>query len=664
MHDLILLRDIVIIFTAVVLIIPLFHRFRIPTMLGFILAGVIIGPHATGLIADITDVRVLAEVGIVLLLFSIGMEVSPALLVKMWRTVVIGGGLQLFLTAGVVGSLTLLFGFAPVEAVFVGFLVSLGSTAIVIKLLYDRAETHTPQGRIILGILLFQDLAFVPLMLFIPMLSSPEGIAAGPIAGRILTAILAIAGIILAARYVFPWFINHALKTRSRELFVMVVVVLSLGTAWLSSAVGLSLALGAFVAGLGLSQSEFHHQIAAETAPLRDILGSLFFTSLGMLVDPWYVAANPLLLIGLALSVQVLKIAVMIPVALVLKTSPRVAVISAFSLAQVGEFSFLLAGAGQDTGLMDAAFYQGFFAVTLVSMLMTPLLLSVSPALGEMLQRVSPRPFARDEDGGNPPGRRSSDHVIILGYGLNGRNLATVLRETGLSYVVLELNAELYRKAVAEGHPAMFGDGTRGTLLTEAGISGARVLVVAISDPLATRMIIRTARSLNNKVFIITRTRYVSEVGDLFGMGADEVIPEEFETSIEIFTRVLREYHLPRNIISAQVDLLRREGYGLMRGVRMPDVTLSHLESILAAGTTDTFLVLPESHADGKSLLELDIRRKSGASILSIVRDGKPLVNPPPDTLLKGGDILVVIGTHRDVEGAFDALGGKSAEGP
>jgi len=664
MHDLNLLRDIIIIFTAVILIIPLFHRLRVPTMLGFILAGVVIGPHATGMIGDITDVRLLAEIGIVLLLFSIGMEISPGRLLGMWKNVVIGGGLQLVLTTAVVSALILAFGYSPTEALFTGFLVSLGSTAIVIKLLYDRGETNSPHGKIVIGILLFQDLAFVPLMLLVPMLAAPGGFAAGPLAGRLLTAALAVVGIILAARYLFPWFINRAVGTKSRELFVMVVIVLSLGTAWLSSALGLSLALGAFVAGLGLSQSEYHYQISAETAPLRDILGSLFFTSLGMLVDIGYVAENVLAVAGIALCVQLVKIGVTAPVVAFLRTPPRVAIVSAFSLAQVGEFSFLLAVTGSDSGLMDAGFYQGFYAVTLISMLMTPALIAAGRSLGGTVDRILPRHAAGAGEGAGDSRPRPSGHVIVLGYGLNGRNLATVLRETGLAYVIVELDSTLYGQAAAEGHPAMYGDGTREAILSEAGIADARVLVVAISDPIATRTIIRTARGLNPRLFIIARTRYVSEVGDLSRLGADDVIPEEFETSIEIFTRVLREYHLPRNVIAAQVAILRREGYGILRGLTLPRATFGQLEEILAAGTTDNYLVLPESPSAGKSLLELDLRKKSGATVLSIVRDGTPMVNPAPETRLEGGDILVLVGTHRSVDAAFDLLGGGDPASP
>jgi CPA2 family monovalent cation:H+ antiporter-2 len=656
MHEFTILRDIVILLAAVVVIIPVFHRLRLPTIVGFILAGVIIGPFGTGLIREVADVQMLAEIGIALLLFSIGMELSFDRIMKMWVSVMIGGGLQVLLTAVATTGILYFFDFTFPGALFTGFLVSLSSTAIVMKILYDRGETHTPPGRIAIGILLFQDLAFVPMLLLVPMLAAPGSMDAPVIAGYAAKGALTVGGIILATRYLFPWVIETALKTGSRELFVLLVVVLSLGSAWVSSAAGLSLALGAFVAGLGLSQSEYHQQIAAETMPLRDILSSLFFISLGMIVNFAAVAAFPSAVLGSLAVIIPMKILIAAFAVLLVRTTVRVAVISGFLLGQVGEFSFILARTGEQAGLLGADFYQGFYSVTLLSMLLTPLLIRVGPGVAAWVQRIVPSRFDRGEESGGEERKVLRDHVIIVGYGLNGKNVATVLRETGIPFIVTELDLERYREAASAGTPALYGDGTRETILTDAGISRARVLVVAISDPEATRMITRNARRLNGELFVIVRTRHITEIGDLFAAGANDVIPEEFETSIEIFTRVLRRYHVPRNIITTQVDLLRRGGYGMMRGLKLPDSAMDQVQAILAAGTTDTFLIPPDSASAGKSLSELDLRGRSGASILAIVRDGKPVLNPPPDTRLAAGDIVIIIGTHREVDAAFDVL--------
>lgn len=656
MHGFDILRDIVILLAAVTLIIPLFHRLRLPTIVGFMLAGIIIGPHGTGLIAEISDVQTLAEIGIALLLFSIGMELSFERIMKLWKSVVIGGGLQVFFTAVATTGFLRFFDFTIQEALFTGFLVSLSSTAIVMKILYDRGETHSPQGRIAIGILLFQDLCFVPMLLLVPMLALPDSMNVPVIATHLGKGLLTVGGIILATRYLFPWLIERALKTGSRELFVLLVVVLSLGSAWVSSVAGLSLALGAFVAGLGLSQSEYHEQIVSETMPLRDILSSLFFISLGMIVDFASAAGGWHFILGSLALLVPLKVLIAGGVVLLLPTKLRIAVITGFLLAQVGEFSFILAQSGERAGLLGSAFYQGFYAVTLLSMLLTPLMIRLAPGIGEWIQRIIPDRAFPDEPTPEATRRNLRAHVIIVGYGLNGKNVATVLRETGIPFIVTELDVVRYREAASSGAPALYGDGTRDAILHEAGIAHARVLVVAISDPVATRMIIRTARRLGPDVHVIVRTRYVTEIGELFQAGADAVIPEEFETSIEIFTRVLRHYHIPRNIITTQVELLRREGYGMMRGVRIPETSMDEIQAILAAGTTDTFLLPHGSPAAGKSLIELDIRGKSGASVLAIVREGKPTLNPPPDSTLAEGDIVIIIGTHREVDAAFELL--------
>lgn len=663
MHDFTILRDIVILLAAVTLIIPLFHKLRLPTIVGFMLAGVIIGPFGFGLIRDATNVQTLAEIGIALLLFSIGMELSFDRIMRMWVGVLIGGGLQVILTAAAATGILYFFDLTFPEALFTGFLVSLSSTAIVMKVLYDRGETHSPQGKIAIGILLFQDLCFIPMLLVVPMLASPGSMELPVIAAHLGKALLTVGGIILGTRYLFPWLIERALKTGSRELFVLLVVVLSLGSAWVSSAAGLSLALGAFVAGLGLSQSEYHEQIVAETMSLRDILSSLFFISLGMIVDSGHILSNLGIIAGSLAILLPLKILIATAAVLAVRTQLRVAVITGFLLAQVGEFSFILARAGEGAGLLGADFYQGFYAVTLLSMVVTPFVAQLAPAMGLWAQRLLPGTPPPDTAAVEGLKRPLNGHVIIVGYGLNGKNVSTVLRETGIPFIVTDLDVARYREAASSGVPALFGDGTRDTILSQAGIGAARSLVVAISDPAATRMIIRTARRLNAGLFIIVRTRYVTEIGELFAAGADTVIPEEFETSIEIFTRVLRHYHIPRNIIGTQVELLRREGYGMLRGVKIPETSMDQVQAILAAGTTDTFLIPHDSPSAGKSLVELDIRGRSGGSVLAIVRDGRAMLNPPPDTALGAGDIVVVIGTHREVDLAFDILD-HGPEGP
>ncbi|MBI4811316.1 MAG: cation:proton antiporter [Ignavibacteriales bacterium] len=604
----------------------------------------------------------LAEIGVILLLFSIGLEFSLSRLLRIWKIVLYGGGLQVLLVVLSVTIIMNVFEWNFTDALFVGFLASLSSTAIVMKIFYDRGELNTPHGKISLGILLFQDLCFIPMMLLLPFLAGKTDGTVGSVITQLSFTLIAVIGIIIVVRFVMPWILEHVMRSRNREMVVLVTIFFSLGTASLTSYFGLSFALGAFIAGLGLAESEYRFQIIAEAATLRDALGSLFFISLGMLFNISYIIADPIPIISYTFLLQLLKISVVILVVFLLKNPIRIAILSGLALAQVGEFSFILAQVGSSLGLLNELFYQNFYAVTLISMLMTPLLIRFAPQVGVEIQKYS-KIFLDEKEASIELNEKSlHDHVIILGYGLNGKNVATVLKETGIPYVILEINIDRFRQGKSDGEPIIYGDGTRETILKQIGISKARTLVVAISDPISTNQIVKTARRLNSNMYIIVRTRYLAEIDELYQTDANEVITEEFETSIEIFTRVLRQYHVPRNVIQLQVDLLRREGYSMMRGLKLPDTVMSQLESILTAGTTDNFLVLSDSPACGKSLLELDLRRKTGASIIVIVRNDKPITNPQPDVQIEKGDILILLGTHAEVDKAFDLLSSNIAE--
>lgn len=663
MHELGLLREILVIVLAAIVIIPLFRFLRLPAMVGFLVTGILIGPYGLQLIQRIDDVNTLAEVGVVLLLFTIGLEFSLQQMNKIRTLVLLGGGLQVVITICTVAGIMLVLGFTLQQSVFIGFLLSLSSTAIVMKILADRGETTAPYGKISLAFLLFQDFCLVPMMLFVPVLSDAGAVSSIEIVVRLGTALLAIVLIIIAARYIIPLFMEQLVKSQSRELFVLGVVLVSLGTAWVTSFVGLSLALGAFVAGIMLSESEYSHQIVAEVLPMRDVLSSIFFISIGMLLNVGQMMSEPILLIGSSVVLMILKFLLAALVVLLLRFPLRIAIIAGLALSQVGEFSFILARAGMDAQLLSAESFQRFIVLTIVTMLVTPFIIQFAPIAAERLQRVYPKFFRDMQEADQELARELQGHVIIVGYGLNGKNLATVLKETGIPYVILELDAEIVREARAQGEPIVFGDATRALILSHCHIERARVLVVSISDPTSTRQIVRIARGLNPSLHIVVRTRYVAEIEDLYTLGADQVIPEEFETSIEIFTRVLREYHIPRNVIATQVDLIRQQGYGMLRGLRLPEASMKQLEKILAAGTTDTFLVLDESPANGKTLAELNIRKTCGALVIGVVRNDKPITNPPPDFRVESGDVLVLIGTHAEIDAAFDLLSPPRTDG-
>jgi CPA2 family monovalent cation:H+ antiporter-2 len=566
-----LLNDLLILLAASLPIAFLCSRFRLPVIVGFMLTGVLIGPAGLGLIRQSQDVELLAEIGVVLLLFTIGLEFSLKRLLEMKRLVLGGGGLQVTITTLVVLALSLAVGRSFNQSLFYGFLFALSSTAIVLKSYMDRLEIDTPHGRAGVGILLFQDLCIVPMMLLTPILSGQEGSSFGNIALRIGTALAVVAGIIVTARTIVPFLLHHIVRLRSPEVFIIFVVLVSLGTAWLTSLFGMSMALGAFVAGLVLSESEYSHQIVSDIMPFRDVFNSVFFISIGMLLSVGFLLNHLLIVLLWVVALIVGKALITLLALRLLGNSLRIAAMVGIGLAQVGEFSFILAKVGAAQGLLPAEDYQQFLAAAILSMIATPLLISLAPRFGMALQarlaphsRLEPRPV-------HLPGEEELEkHVIVVGYGLNGRNLACVLERAGIPYRVLELNAETVRQARAAGVPIEYGDALRREVMSHAGIQRAAVLVLAISDPLATRHIVALARELRSDLHIIVRTRYLSELPELYKLGATQVIPEEFETSIEIFARVLEQYEIAPERIQREAEIVRRAGYEILRAETWP----------------------------------------------------------------------------------------------
>jgi CPA2 family monovalent cation:H+ antiporter-2 len=503
------------------------------------------------------------------------------------------------------------------------------------------------------GILLLQDLCIVPMMLLLPVLSQSVEQALIPIAGALLKAVTLLVIIVVAARMALPQLLHQVALLRNRELFILFIVFVCFGTAWLTSLAGLSLALGAFVAGLVISESDLSHQIVAEVLPLRDCFSGIFFISIGMLLDFEYIGRHgPDVLLSLFLIVGV-KGAIVFFILWRLYRSTRLGLVLAVSLAQIGEFSFILAQAARSYGLLTDDMHQTFMGASILSMIATPFLIQSSHrwAFGMETAPAGAAGAPAEREKETPTG-----HVIIVGYGLNGQNLARVLKEVGIPYSILELDPNLVYEAKSAGERISFGDGTRVEVLKTIGIEQARTLVIAISDPLATAHIVSQARRLRPDLYIIVRTRYVAEIERLYRLGATQVIPEEFETSVEIFAHVLSEYHVPRNVISLQVDLIRKEHYGTLRGLRIEGKRLDQLSQFLAGTTTDTFLIMKDSPAAGRKFGDLAVRARTGATVIAVVREGRSFLNPEPEFELRTGDTLVVIGAHAELDRAMSLL--------
>jgi CPA2 family monovalent cation:H+ antiporter-2 len=650
MVELPFLPDLVVILVLSLAVGLIFQRLRQPVLVGFLAAGVVLGPHGLSLIRDVREVERLAEVGVVLLLFSLGLEFSLAALVQLRRQVLLGGGLQVGLTM-LLATLLMLGLDGWRQAALLGGLVALSSTAIALKLLVERGELDAPHGRAALGILLLQDLLVIPMMLAVPLLAGTAQPEPGRGAWAFVMALTLVGLLLVAARWVIPRGLAAVARTRHRELFVLTLLLICLGTAWLTSRAGLSLALGAFLAGVAVSESEYGAQALADVVPLRDTFTSLFFVSIGMLLDVRFVLQHPLPLIAAVVAVLALKLLTGMAAVCALGLGLRTGLLGGFAVAQVGEFSFVLAQAGVAHRLLDADRYQWFLGVAVTTMFATPFLFGAARALAD---RWAPHLPARLRAERTPPSPTEllRDHVVIAGYGLNGRNLARVLRAVAIPYVIVDITPERIWAARAAGEPVIYGDVGRQEVLEHLGLDRARALVLAISDAPSTRRAVALARATWPRLVIIARTRYLAEVDALDRLGATEVIPEELETSIEIFARVLATYDVPRSLIAQQIEQVRREHYAVWREADLEGPRRARLHAMVPGLDVDTYRVTDTSLARGQCLAELDLHRAAGVSVIARVRDGVVLTNPGGDVALAPGDVLVLLGTNAQLERA------------
>ena len=655
--DLTLFTDIEIIFGLSILILLVFHRIRLSPVLGFLVTGIIAGPHVLGIIHEVEQVETLAEIGIILLLFTIGVEMSIKELWDIKRFVLVGGGLQVVITTALVYYISLYMGYSSGTALFLGFLVSLSSTAIVLKLFQEKGETYTTYGKISLGILIFQDIVIVPMILLTPILAGVPSTSGDSSATFLLKGLGIMLFVIISARWLMPALLFRIAKTRNRELFLLTIIFTVLGTAWLTSKAGLSLALGAFLAGLIISESEYSHQAVGNMMPFKDVFISFFFVSIGMLMDVSFFLENIVILMALVAVVICVKSMAAGLVTFILGYPLRTTIITGMSLAQVGEFSFVLSNFGRSYGLLDEGLYQAFLAVSIVTMAVTPFVMTFSHSLSRKLLNKTKNPILINGLYAKSMGLHSTnmvageedeelhDHLIIVGYGFNGKTVSNAAKTAGIPYVIIETNPETVRHERKQGERIYYGDATHEAVLDSANIKSARVLVVGISDFIATRAIIDVAKRMNPKIYIIARTRFMSEIKTLNQLGADEVIPEEYETSVEIFSRLLKKYLVPEEDIYSFTKEIRANGYSMLRkhSLESKKDTFSLKDDLPGLDVT-SFKIKEGSTIHGNTLKDMDLRNIHGATVLAIRRGEQIIENPTGDTQLLSGDMLIVLG--------------------
>jgi CPA2 family monovalent cation:H+ antiporter-2 len=657
MNDLSVIRDLAIIIGLAIPVVALAHRVRVPPLVGFLLVGVAIGPHGVALIPDSEEVSALSEIGVVMLLFAIGLELSLSDVLRRGRAVMVTGGAQM---AGMLGLAVLLSMGTDMplgRALFYGALAAMSSTAVVTKSYADRGELETPHGREVVSILVFQDLCIVPLILLLPLLGREEGMTGIGVWTPMLASLAVMTALVVGGRFAVRRVLDHIVGLRDRELFTLCVGFFGIATALVTEAAGFSLAIGAFLAGLIISESEYGLQALSDVLPFRALFSGVFFTSIGMLLDLPLVLNQPLLLLVATLVLILVKSVVAAGAVLVRGRGFETSLMSGLSLAQVGEFSFVLAAVGLPLDLFAGDDYQAFLSVAALSMMATPFLIKsarpVSESIGARLRGWVWKDQATDEEAAGAAGtERLTDHVVVIGYGVAGRYLGRMLQAAGIACAVVDQNAELVRQARADGLPAVYGDGTRHAMLERVGCPRARIIVFVISSPVEELRGVAVAREVAPSAQVVVRTRYVRAIDDLMRLGANQVVVEEFEASLELFARALESYEIPATRITHELEAVRNEHYGLLRGTATPDLTLDTLKHLGIHDALELLEVEDGAAAVDENARTLDLRQQTGAIQVAVVRDGRPIYRRDETFRYRPGDTTVLVGDREALDRA------------
>lgn len=562
MPDTALLQDLLVVFGLGVAMVVLFHRFNLPSVLGFLITGVVLGPYGLKMVDQTNAIQGLAEVGLVLLLFEAGIEFSVKTFLQIKRFLLIAGSLQILLTIAATAVCTNFWGLPLNSAIFMGILVSLSSTALVIRILEYRGELDSMQGKSALSILIFQDLCIVPMVLVTPYLADAKSAANFlPVFETTGKALLFVIMAAAVARFLIPWALNQVARIKKREAFVLTVILLCLGTATATAHFGLSMALGAFIAGLIISDSEYSHQALAEILPIREILNCLVFVSIGMLFDLRVFMANPWLVLSLLVAMMTVKTLVGFTATFAMGHSWRVALLTGVIISQASEFSFVLSKIGFSAGIVDNRVNQIFLAVAILSMFVTPGAIAVGTGFQKLLDRIIPVRWGAGRMGPGAAARKLSDHTVIAGYGLAGRNLAAALTARNIPFLVVEYDPMIVQANRKSGLNIMYGDASRPDVLKHAGISAARAVVFTMSDPDVLFAAVESAHRLrpDPALLVLARARYASQIAPLEARGAHSIVAEEISGSYEISNQVLTLYSVPESEIAATIAPIHNE---------------------------------------------------------------------------------------------------------
>lgn len=661
-------------------------RIKVPSVVGLLVAGVAVGPGGIGLIQGGPATVALAEIGLVFLMFAIGLGLPVQDMKTMRRAVFGGGGLQVGLTTLALALPLALLGEEVVgltvgQSIFAGLLLAQSSTAVMLNVMDRRGESNSPAAKVGLSVSIFQDVTSIPIILFIPVMA---GQAAGvtDVAVIVGKSVLAIAVVFVLAKVLLPRFFDAVVRTRSQEVFSFATVAVIMGVAFFSGMLGLSLTLGAFLAGVVVAESDVARQVLADIRLIRDNLVGLFFVSVGLLLDPRVFVDHGPVIIGLALAAMLVKGAIMIAVGMGLGFGVRTSVGTGILNAQIGEFAFVLASVArkleQDTGLalFPPGTYEPFVAVAILTMVLMPGCLRFWAPLSAWIERRSVfRAFRRsrlDRDLGALPGGSArtsvNSHVVVIGYGLSGKNVVRMLKAVDIPVIVIEMNPHTVRAERAKGTMIFFGDASRPEVLSHAGVARAKAVVVTIPDAAAAEAAVQAARTCSPDAYIVVRTRYVREVPRLRALGANSVVPEEFETSLELASQSMEVMGASEWGIAQQKHIIREDQYRLLLEGMGADsggaVKCSNLLplSVLLSSDMAVVSLAPGSPGIGATLAGLDLRRTTGASVVGIARGSDTIRGPGGDLTLQENDVVYLFGSSDELDAARIALAGEGHE--
>jgi CPA2 family monovalent cation:H+ antiporter-2 len=651
-----ILQLVLLLLGASVLVVGGCRLANLPPILGYLFVGVLVGPHALDLLPDAEGARHLAEFGVVFLMFSIGLEFSLPRLFAMKRIVFGLGFAQVALTAVAIGALAMISVGVPwLVGVALGGALAMSSTAILSKLLADRRELDSAHGREVMGVLLFQDLAVVPLLVIIPALTQPMSELAGALAlATLKAAVLLTLVLFFGQRLMHGWFTLVA-RRKSAELFMLNVLLITLGLAWLTELAGLSLALGAFVAGMLISETEYRYMVEEDIKPFRDVLLGLFFISIGMMLDLGAILREWPRVLGVLGGLLAGKLALALGLSRLFGASPGTALRTGLWLCAGGEFGFVLLARGEAVGLLASEPLQPVLAALVLSLMLAPLIVHFSDRVvlrlvaSEWLQRS----MQLTQLAANSMG--SDKHAILCGYGRTGQHLARFLEHEGVGFMALDLDPERVREAASAGEPVAYGDCTRRETLLAAGLSRASVVIITFADRADTLRTLARVREAAPGVPVVVRAREEDDAEQLFAAGAAEVVPEALESSVMLATHALAFVGVPLHRIVKRLRELREQRYGLLRGFfhgatdvgdRVAEADLPRLHSVA---------LVEGSRAIGRQLAELELLAL-GATVSALRRHGMRGLEPDPSVRLEAGDVVVLLGTAAAVTAAEERL--------